>query len=246
MQELKRVSSQFRKQLRSDRKCFLLEIAEAAKNSKPNEVFAALRPILQPSKKQSTFPKPLPVLKDENGDTLQTMEEVNARWVRHFAQLEAGKEVEVPEFVRRMLQRQQDSCKPAEYHVEDLPSRLELEKAIRKMHYRKAPGPDRLPNELLKASPGDAAMVLYPILLKMTCRLEEPLQWKGGQIFSLLKGKGQHSDCQNHRGILLTSVLGKAVPSSIRTRLNEPYLLATDDLQLAASLIRHSGFPTFR
>ena len=242
--ELKSVSCQFRKQLRLDRKSFIIGVAEDARNSKPNEVFAALKPVLKPSKKQTTFPRPLPVLQDEDGVTLESIEEVNARWIRHFAQLEAGKEVDVADFVCRMLQRQQDTCKPAEYLLEDLPSRLELEKAIRKMRYRKAPGPDRLPNELLKVSPGDAATVLYPILLKMICRLEEPLQWKGGQIFSLFKGKGQHSDCQNHRGILLTSVLGKAIRSSIRTRLNEPYLAATDDLQLGGKPMQQVLFGT--
>ena len=143
-----------------------------------------------------------------------------------------------------MLQRQQDRCKPGKYTSDDLPSRIDLEKAIHKMRYRKAPGPDRLPNELLKACPGDAAGVLFPIILKMIFRLEEPLQWKGGQIISLFKGKGSQSDCQNHRGILLTSVLGKAVRSTIRDRLNEPYLAATDDLQLGGKPMQQVLFGT--
>ena len=78
VRELKCVSLQFRKQLRTDRKMFLLGVAEDAKRAKPSEVFAALRPILQPAKKQKMFPKPLPVLQDEDGHILQTLEEVNA------------------------------------------------------------------------------------------------------------------------------------------------------------------------
>ena len=244
VRELKRVSLQFRKQLRMDRRTFIIGVAEDAKNAKPSEVFAALRPILQPAKKQTLFPKPLPVLQDEEGHVLQTLEEVNARWVRHFSQLEAGRETDVSTYMNTMLQRQHDLCKPGEYQSDDLPSRIDLERAIRKMSYRKAPCPDRLPNELLKACPSDAAAVLYPVVLKMIFRLEEPLQWKGGQIISLFKGKGSQSDCQNHRGILLTSVLGKAVRSSIRSRLNTPYLEATDDLQLGGKPMQQVLFGT--
>ena len=242
--DLKSASLHFRRQLRDDRKQFLLGVAENARNAKPSEVFAALRPILQPAKKQKVLPQPLPVLQDEEGQILQSLDEVNARWVRHFSQLEAGREVQISDYMSNVLQKQQDRCKPGKYTLDDLPSRLDLEKAIRKMRYRKAPGPDRLPNELLKACPGETAGVLFPIILKMIFRLEEPLQWKGGQIISLFKGKGSQSDCQNHRGILLTSVLGKAARSTIRDRLNEPYLAATDDLQLGGKPLQQVLFGT--
>ncbi|CAK9021962.1 unnamed protein product [Durusdinium trenchii] len=64
---------------------------------------------------------------DENGDTLQTMEEVNARWVRHFAQLEAGKEVEVQGWLEELgRQTHKDDVRHDDMLVADETSRREI------------------------------------------------------------------------------------------------------------------------
>ena len=115
---------------------------------------------------------------------------------------------------------------------------------MRKMRYGSAPGPDRIPTELLKALPGSAAAVIFPILMKFVCRLEEPLQWKGGNLFSLFKGRGAFDVCENHRGILLTSVLGKALRASYGERLNLPYLDNTDQMQLGGKPAQQAVFGT--
>lgn len=217
-------SVRFRKQLLHDRRMFFERVANDAASAHPAEIFAALRPVLQPTKRSSAVGTTLPELRDEEGELIQSQADINSRWVRHFAQLEAGRLEELDHYVPQQLARQQAQCKPTFFEVGDLPDRLALERAIRRMKFRKAPGPDQLQTELLKPCPGHAARALYPILLKMVCRLEEPLQWKGGSIFPLYKGKGSHSECESHRGILLTSVLGKALRSSLRTKLNEPYV----------------------
>lgn len=37
-----------------------------------------------------------------------------------------------------------------------------------------------MPSELLAIAPAEMARIFYPLLLKFSLRLEEPIQWKGG------------------------------------------------------------------
>ena len=108
-----------------------------------------------------------------------------------------------------------------------------IEEAIKRTKTQRAPGPDALPNELFRSNPSLAAKVLWPLAMKFATRLEEPLQFKGGQLVSLYKGKGQHSNCESFRGILLMANAGKIVRSAMRKHVNEPYVACPDELQLA-------------
>ena len=55
-----------------------------------------------------------------------------------------------------------------------------------------------------------------PIVMNINLRLQEPLQWKGWELFTAYKGKGPTTSCGSHRGLLVCSVVGKAVPAVIR------------------------------
>ena len=47
----------------------------------------------------------------------------------------------------------------------------------------------------------------------------EPLQFKGGTLFELCKGKGPHSQVKSYRGILLVNCIGKAYRRVLRGEL---------------------------
>lgn len=53
-------------------------------------------------------------------------------------------------------------------------------------------------------------------MLKTVLHSHEPLQWKGGRLFPLYKGKGQMGDVTKYRSILVSNHLGKAVHKTIR------------------------------
>ena len=80
----------------------------------------------------------------------------------------------------------------------------------------KAAGPDHLPPELVKFGGGALSRSLYALFLKMTMRLDEAMQWKGGIIHHAWKGKQSPEDCDSHRALLVSSVIGKSMHSVIR------------------------------
>ena len=111
-----------------------------------------------------------------------------------------------------------------------MPTLRVLEEAIRRSGWRRATGPDHVPNELWKASPRLAARLLYPLAYKF--RLQEPIQWKGGQLIAMYKGRGSYRECASLRSIMLLSTAGKLVRSSLRHVINDAYVQSTDGLQL--------------
>ena len=76
-----------------------------------------------------------------------------------------------------------------------------------------------------------------PLLLKVTCWIDEPLQWKGGRLAALYKHKGSPADCANHRAILISSTLEKSVHNIFRVRAVPFARAAASQLQFSA----HAG-----
>jgi len=88
------------------------------------------------------------------------------------------------------LHQRLHAAKPSiDLDASDLPTLLELEASLKKPPIGKACGLDGLPAELLHASSPYLARMLWPLLLKITSRIQEPLQWKGGRLVALYKGK---------------------------------------------------------
>ena len=100
----------------------------------------------------------------------------------------------------------------------DVPTLAELEGAFRQTMLHRAFGTDGIPAEALQAAPGAAARAFYPLLIKCALRIEEPIQFKGGSLFAVWKGKLSQKYCEAHRGILVSSVVGKAYHRLLRGR----------------------------
>ena len=237
-----KLASKLKVCLRQDRNHFLSKVAQEVSECPPAEVYRKLRPVLRPTKKQTTVLRPLPKLLDTEGQPIMSRAAQNQRWTSHFASIEAGKTIQVGQFVHEHLQRQMDRCKPTSYDPEDIPSLFVVESAIRAATAGKATGPDGLPVELFKAIPGKASKILYPLALKLALRIEEPLTWKGGHLFALYKGKGSTAECSSHRGILLMNVMGKITRASLRKWINEPYLVAGHSMQLGGKPHQQAQF----
>ena len=63
-------------------------------------------------------------------------------------------------------------------------------------------GPDHVPTELVKYGAGILSRTIYPLFLKMTLRLEEAMQFKGGVLYEAWKGKHSPSECASHWALL--------------------------------------------
>ena len=103
--------------------------------------------------------------------------------------------------------------------LDEVPTLQELSKAFDSLPNDKAPGSDSIPPEAIKCG--------KPTLLQLLCELL-CLCWKEGAvpqdmrdatIVTLYKNKGDRSDCNNYRGILLMSIVGKMYARIILYRL---------------------------
>ena len=115
---------------------------------------------------------------------------------------------------------------------------MDLERALHHVSVGKAAGPDDLPGEVLHFAPGEVSLSLYQLLLKMSLRHDEPILWKGGLQLHLWKGKGSPSLCHNHRGILVSSVVAKAIHAAVRSRCIPAMRNAGSEMQIG-------GLPRF-
>eukprot|EP00969_Alexandrium_andersonii_P041224 1807411-Alexandrium_andersonii.AAC.1 len=84
-----------------------------------------------------------------------------------------------------------------------LPTVVALATMFAKTKPAKAFGEDAIPNLVYARCPRQMAVGLQPVFWKSVLRLEEPCQWKGGQLTELFKGKGKREQCTNSRGIVL-------------------------------------------
>ena len=104
------------------------------------------------------------------------------------------------------------------------PSKGEIKKAIKTLKNNKAPGPDNIPADALKADIETSAQILYELFGKIWEVEEVPAEWKERHIVKLSK-KGYSSICDNYRGIMLLSVYGKVLNRVMLQRLK----IAVDD-----------------
>ena len=81
----------------------------------------------------------------------------------------------------------------------------------------------------------DLAALYYPLQLKCSVTLVEPLQWKGGFYRELLKSAtADPRQCVNSRSILVSSQLGKASKRCLRQRLMPALLEAAGESQFGS------------
>ena len=73
-----------------------------------------------------------------------------------------------------------------------------------------------MPGSLFHFFPAEAALSMYPMILKMLCYAEEPVGFKGGNLVHLYKGKGAPDLPENRRGILISNHASKVAHGAAR------------------------------
>ena len=101
---------------------------------------------------------------------------------------------------------------------------METQTAVNRLKWGKAPGICGIHVELLKAG-GNALLVsLHAVLCSVWNTGIIPTDWKRSLVFPLWKGKGDHQDCSNYRGVTLLSVPGKVFAQIILERVRHHLL----------------------
>ena len=197
---------------------------------RPKDVAKYLRPLRIGKRQRSIGQKQLPMINLEDGTIAATREASQARWRRHFSEMEAGELSSLQDLYTQHL----DSYGTSEVSFSDIPTIYELEYQMRRAKPRKAMGYDYLPGELLREAPGLMSYHLYPLVQKIALWQLEPLQFKGGRLATLFK-KGTSTEAENYRAILVSSSLGKCFHNLWRKR-SLPWMRAmADPMQISAT-----------
>ena len=93
--------------------------------------------------------------------------------------------------------------------VGDVFSRTQIEEALRQTKPGSGPGPDGVSIDLLRLANTGSAVQLSILYLKTTLHIATPIQYRGGTLFELYKGKGHHWDMTKYRSLCWQTLLAK-------------------------------------
>ena len=211
-----------RKQVALDRRRYLQDLADNVKLQdlrNPRALYQAVRKAFPSARsaRQSSF-RPLPAVTDAQGKLVTTSEDRAERWRSFFGDQEAGFPATDQDYVVHM----REGPRLQSTHVFDIgavPTLPELENVTQALHTRKAAGLDCISGELLQVHVPTTMRQLFPVCLKACLALREPSQFRGGELICLAKKAGAALHCTGFRSILISSVPGKVLHRTMRSRL---------------------------
>ena len=192
-----------RKSCRQDKAAHIDALAAQLKDAPPNEVHAAFKELVRPSKRQCGQPTPLPRLQKLDGTYCKDFVEVQERWRQHFSMLEAGEPVSPRSLVVKCFHGQQARGSALCLPGDRIPSPMDLSAAM-----RCTAGCQKFGNEL--------AMIWFPVMLKTLVHSAESIGLKGATLCRIPKPTGCRTTCLSHRAIVIQSCFGKVMHRALR------------------------------
>lgn len=195
----------------------LLEDKISNANSAGNDkLYKILQPKRMIAKHCGKLIKPLPGLRNQEGEWQFSREAIAAEWQHQFGQIEHA---EIVQFETLMERSQPKTGIRTVQHLEEIPTLLDVEKALRDLNDAKATGLDGLGAELFQTECAKAAKRIYPLVLKMGLRCQGIPELSGGWLLPLFKGKGSAQQMVGYRAILLEPVIARAMSRAWRPKL---------------------------
>ena len=191
-------------------------------------VYKKLQRLGRRKKSLDKGPRPLPRLKVADDKYAQSFEACQEIWRNQFAEIEAGIQVTDVQLVQLHKQSVAQGTREARF----CPDPCEILSVLRKCKNGKVPGPGQLPVDILKAGGAQMAKLLTPLLVKASWHMREPLNWKGGLLIPLFKGKGSPAEPSAYRSIFLSDICAKIHHSHMRKVLAEVWSQEEDLIQM--------------
>ena len=129
-------------------------------------------------------------IKDKNGVILTSEEDQMGRWRAHFEELLNRPAPCNPPDITLASEVLEVNC--------ERPDREEIRKAISLLKTGKAPGPDEIPADTIKADMDTSIEMLYDLIGMIWETYQIPIGWKEGYLVKIPK-KGDLQECKNAR-----------------------------------------------
>lgn len=208
----KEVKRAARKDRRAHTNKLAAEAEEAAQKHDMRTLYRKTKELANSGRRNNTIP-----VEDRNGNGITNIDRQRARWREHFDEL---------------LNTQDNTSSSNEDEITDdentnkrikttPPSIAEITAAIKKLKNNKAPGPDQIASELLKACPTTSAAALQDDIVAAWESEMFDSEWKKGVIVKIPK-KGDLKKCDNWRGITILNTINKIMAQIILQRITDP------------------------
>ena len=205
------------------------EIDQADAQHDSAKVYAMLKRVGAQTKRKGG-PKPLPLLRLEDGQTADSFQMMQEVWCRQFAIIEAGLATEEQDLIDIHL-----SSEPLCTDLVDLemiPSAHQLASIINGLKNGRAAGPSQLIAEIYKAGSNVLVHHMLPLVTKALLWGREPLEWKGGTLVPLFKGRGSPANAEAYRSIFVADIGAKIHHKWIRRALVDTWQKSLQSLQM--------------
>lgn len=218
-QQLKSIESEVRRKVQADQRVFydklVSQLAIAGDLHDARTVYRTLAR-LGAKKNQKSSAKTLPLLRSK-GRALTSFEQQQRMWLTQFAEVEAGCVMAQSEF-RRTLPSTLGL--PAEdFDFSAIPTLADIQHQVHRLRRGKAPGPNAVPSDVLKAGGEPLAKHLLVLTSKAASQAREPAAWRSGRLIPLHKGKLPRDDPAGYRSIFLNNFTTKVYHSALRKHL---------------------------
>ena len=220
--ELKEIEKEVSRLVRRDTQAhydhLLATLEEAGEMSNHHLVYRLLMRLGRKKGSKPPGPRPLPMLRKEDGSCARTYQEQQAIWLEQFSAIEAGIPVTWDQ-LRQANETQQSGLPPHQVEPQAFPTAWEIQERMACLKRDKVPGPNHLPPAVLKAGGEVLARQLSILFAKAAAHATEPTHWKGGRLVPLWKGKGPPDRANAYRSIFISNYSTKLYHQCIRRHL---------------------------
>ena len=159
---------------------------------------------------------------NNDGQPAQSQYEEAFLFQKHFGEVMHAKTAPFNDIVVKDLEHAMDEphiyCSVSDADlIAALPSPTQVVFGFLRRKTGKGHGEDNIKNEFIRKYAQMFMILQYLLYVKSYMRLAPPLQWKGGLVAALFKGKGSPSLTSNHRDIMLGSDSGKSFVGHVRS-----------------------------
>ena len=230
--QLKQIEADVRRRVHADQRLFYEKlIDQLAKAGDLHDARTVYRTLTRLGARKATRTSggTLPMLRS-GGKPVQSFEQQQRMWLSQFAQVEAGCIMAPSEFRRTLPSIL--GLPAGDFDFSAIPTLSDIQHQVHRLKRGKAPGPDAIPPDVLKAGGDPLAKQLLVLTSKVAAQAREPAAWRTGRLIPLHKGKLPRENPAGYRSIFLNNFTTKIYHSALRQQLVNSWQTVLTHIQM--------------